>query len=80
MADNSTGFSRRNIITGATALGISAIASKKNELGAETINPRKNKLAEASTTESLIIGVVPKISYCFMNFRSENQNYLELLP
>lgn len=40
---NSTGFSRRNIMTGATALGILAIANKKN------------KLAEASTTESVAV-------------------------
>ena len=49
MSNNSSSFSRRNIITGATALGVSAIASQKSKTKAETVL-EANK---APTTEAV---------------------------
>ena len=64
MTDNLLGVSRRNIITGATALGISAIATRKNKINAETISNTNDsqefKSAQVSGVEDVAVSKTGK--------------------
>lgn len=64
MTDNPLCFSRRNIIAGATALGVSAIATNKKKSSAETISGTNNsqisQLAQASEIENVAVSKTGK--------------------